>query len=75
MYLKPVDLHLSQDLPHHNQLTPDSAPYFSVYCVGVAGIWNSFYDRNKCLWNSLTALKSCDKKYPINHRFDICEKN
>ena len=28
-YLKPGDLCLSQDLPHHDRLTPDSSPSFS----------------------------------------------
>ena len=33
--MKPGNLRLGQDLPHHDQLTPNSAPYFIVRRVGV----------------------------------------
>ena len=36
--LKPGDLRLSQDLSHHDWLTPDSVLSFSSRCVGVIGI-------------------------------------
>ena len=35
VYLKPGDLRLSQYLAHHNWLTPDIAPSFSVHRVGL----------------------------------------
>ena len=34
--LQPGDLYLSQDLPHHDQPTPYSAPSFIVQRVGVS---------------------------------------
>ena len=30
---------MSQDLPHHDQMTPDSAPSFSDHLVCIIGIW------------------------------------
>ena len=36
--LTPGDICLSQYLPHHDRMTPNSAPYFSVQCVEVMGI-------------------------------------
>ena len=30
---------MSQDLPHHDLMTPDSAPYFSGRLVWVTGTW------------------------------------
>ena len=43
--MKPGDLCLSQDFPHHDQLTPDSAPFFSVLHVGVRVLLNGAVDR------------------------------
>ena len=39
VYLKPGDLRLSQDLPHHNRLNPDIALSLGGFYVGVMGIW------------------------------------
>ena len=38
-YLKPGDLYLIHDFSHHNKPTPNKAPYFNVFCVGVNESW------------------------------------
>ena len=68
---------MSQDLPHHNRLTPNIAPSFCGFRIRVTGIWCSakyVVDRNQGLWNSLTASKKYDRKYSRYNILNICEK-
>ena len=49
--MKTGDLYPIQDLPHHDFPTPDRAPSFSVFCVGVTEAFGR-------LWIYLSAAKN-----------------
>ena len=76
-YLKPGNLCLSQDLPHQDHPTPDSAPSFSGRLVLVTVTWFMhllLMIKNQMLWISLSAAKKLCSKIQQMNRFDICEK-
>ena len=68
---------MSQDLPHHDNPTPNNAPYFSgLLGLGKMNLVSALFVDNKNwrLWISLSAVKNLCLKIPQINRFDIFEK-
>ena len=75
VYLNPGNLRLSQDLPHHNCLTPDISPSFSGCGVGVMVIWclqMLLLTKSKFM-RFFDCFKKLCQKIPIKHRLDTCD--